>query len=191
VLLDRRTSLTGTYDSVNNWTTWTLPYSQAGTLEVVLGSLFTYSGVATAGVTRPTDYTVRAPGDLSAGPCFIGVPYTQRYRLSTFFVRDSDKVVTEDGRLQIRKALVRFSDTGYFRVEVTARGRPKNTYRFTAKEVGITTIGATNIATGSFEFPVMCRNTDAIIDFVNDSCMPSSFQSVQWFGTFTPKSSQV
>lgn len=186
VLLDRRVEITGSYDAGNGWTTWTLPYSQAGTLQVVLGSAFSDFG-SDINVTRPSDTTVRATGDWSAGACFIGVPYTQQYRFSTIYFRDNEKVTMEDARLQILRMIVLYDNTGYFRVEVTPRGRSKNTYAFTAKNVGVTVIGDINIAKGSFRFPVLCRNTDATIDLINDSYLPSSFQSAEWIGDINPK----
>jgi hypothetical protein len=188
VHLDRRVVLTGTYNSATNRTTWSLPYSETGELAVVLGEGFDNAG-AVLGVTRPTPTTVQATGDYSTGQVFIGRPYTKRYRFSEQFLKDANNLSVLQGRLQLRRMTVDYSNSGYFRVEVTPDGRQTYKYPFTGKRIGSSgfILGKTNIENGQFSFPVSSQSSGVTIDLVNDSHLPSFFQSAEWFATFSSK----
>jgi hypothetical protein len=191
VHLDRRKELTGVYDAGNNWTTWTLPYVDSGTFAVVLGTGFGDDGGALLTTTRPTTSTIRAAGgDYSAHSCYVGRTYTQRYRFSEQFVRDQKSVSVATGKLRLKRMAVRFSDTGYFRAEVTATGRSTYTYEYTAQTVGELILGDIEIHTGILNFPIQSESSQATIDLVNDSYLPATFQSAEWIGEFIIKSAR-
>src|SRR5262245_43428636 len=88
--LDRRVSLSGTYDAANDWTTWTLPYSDAGNFQAVLPSAFTGRKGEVFDCSRPSNTAVRVPGNLSANPVYIGRKYILRYRLSEIYFKDGN-----------------------------------------------------------------------------------------------------
>lgn len=191
-LLDRRVELTGVYDPVNLWTTWTLPYPDSAEFQVALGAAFGSSRGVLLSVTRPSSTTIRAVGNYSAGTSFIGRRYTQRYRFSTLYYRD-EKGAIQAGRLQIARMFIAYDKSGYFRIEVTPKAREKNTYLFTGKVLGDATLilGSPTIHTGVFKFPVQCRNEDVIIELVNDSALPATVQSAEWEGVFVMHSQRV
>lgn len=190
--LDRMTSLTGVYDSTNNWTTWTLPYTQATDIEfkAVLPSTFSGKKGTVVALTRPATTTARATGDFSANPVYVGRSYTMRHRLSELYFKDQQNLTIQSGKLQIRRMSVNFDDTGYFRVEVTAPGRTTKSYPFTGKVLGTSSmiLGTPNIASGTHKFPILTQNKDCVIEFVNDSPLPCALQSGEWEGEFTIKS---
>ena len=188
--LDRRTSLTGTYDGANQWTTWTLPYVDAGTFTVVLGSGFTDVGNKLT-VTRPSTTTVRALGDWSAHACYVGRNFTSRLRLSEQFVRDQKDGALVAGILKLRRLFVTYANTGYFRVEVTPKLRDTYTYEYTGKDVGAAVIGDVEIHSGVLMVPVMAGSPGLHIDIVSDSYLPFHLQSVEWEAEFTLKSSRT
>lgn len=188
VHLDRRTTSTGSYNPTTNRTTWTLPYSDTSELSVVLGGSFSNAG-AKVEVTRPTPTTVEAKGNYSSGLVYIGKPYTKRYRFSEQFLKDANNLAILQGRLQLRRMTVDYSNSGYFRAEVTPKGRQTYKYPFTGKRIGSSgfILGKTNIENGQFSFPVSAQSTGVTIDLVNDSHLPSFFQSAEWFATFSSK----
>lgn len=188
VYLDRRYSLTGVYDAGTNKTTWTLPHADTDTYSVVLGTAFASTG-ARVNTTHPTSTTLEAIGDLSAGPCFVGKPYTMRYRFSELYVKDKENVAALDGKLMLRNLSVFYSDSAYFKVEVTPSQREKNTYTFTGSRLGTAsaTIGSITVTSGSFKAPVITSNLGVIIDLINDSHLPSTFQGATWQGLYTIK----
>jgi hypothetical protein len=190
VHLDRRITSTGSYNPATNRTTWTLPYSDPSELSVVLGGSFSNAG-AKVEVTRPSPTTVEAKGNYSSGLVYIGKPYTKRFRFSEQFIKDANNLSVLQGRLQLRRMTVDYSNSGYFRVEVTPKGREMYRYLFTGKRIGSSDfiLGKTNIENGQFSFPVNSRSTDVTIDLVNDSHLPSFFQSAEWFATFGSKTS--
>jgi hypothetical protein len=186
VHLDRLCTLTGAYSAENNWTTWTLPYPQATGIYVIKGPAFTKSVGDEITVTRPTSTTVRATGDYSAGICYVGRTYEFRYEFSTQYLRDQSesKLAINEGRLQLLSGRLVYTDSGSFQVEVDADGRDTQTYksRGLLGTSGLV-IGQPSIQSGTFPFPIMSKNDKVSISIVNDSYMPSAFQSAEWTAT--------
>lgn len=193
VLLDRRTELTGVYDAGNDWTTWTLPYEDDGDIRVVLGEAFGSQNGSSLNVTRPTSSTVRATGDYSAGDAYVGRAYTARYRFSEQFVKDAKNSTIASGTLKMRSMSVAYQSSGYFRVEVTPKARDTYTYPFTGKLLGAASLllGKPTLETGTFRFPVSTDSHGVTIDLVNDSHLPSTFQSAEWEAEFIVKSQRM
>lgn len=201
VHLDRKTSIVGVYDAANNWTTWTLPYSDSGPMRVVVGDGFSslvngrYVGQAGAVLTttRPTATTIRAAGDWSAHACYVGRDYSMRYRFSELYLKDGQNVAITSGTLKLRRMILSFALSGYFRVEVTPKYRSTYSYPFTGKVLGSSglVVGAPGLDFGEFRFPLMSDNKGCIIEIVNDSPFPSVFQSAEWEAEYTAKSQRV
>lgn len=195
VYLDRRVSLTGVYDAANDWTTWTLPYAFAGTVQAVrTGSWAVDKGAVIDSLTRPSSTTVRRTGNLSAQPVFIGVPYTARYRFSRLFLKDNNNVSISGAILKLRTLLINFDDTAYFRVEVTPQGRATTfKYPYTNKVLNtpLAAIGGSVPSDGEFRVPVVADSREVTIDLVNDSYLPSAWQSAAWEAEYTNRSRRV
>lgn len=190
VRLDRRVSLTGVYDAGNGWTTWTLPYEDAGTFQVVLGSAFTGQEGQVYDATRPSNTTVRVTGNRTAGACFVGRKYTKRVRMTEIYMKDQQQQPILTGKLMLKYMTLSFSDSGYFRIEVTPQGRSVYSYVMNGLTLGISglVIGDTVIGDGSFTFPIRTQNTGCVIEIVNDTPLPSAIQTAEWVGEFTIKS---
>lgn len=195
VLIDRRTTLTGVYDSGTDKTTWTLPYADSGDIQVVLGSAFgNLKGKLLGGTTRPTSSSIAVAGDYSAGTAYVGRKYTFEYEFSEQFVReesDGSERSIIDGRLQLRTFSVRYEQTGYFEARVKPEGRDEAIYKFTGKTLGSTVLGAASLESGTFKFPVGTRSTGVRIRLMNDSPMPCRFMSADWEGTFVLRSKRM
>jgi hypothetical protein len=182
VYLDRRTFLLGSYNSTTKLTTWTLPFADAGEFQVVLGGGFgTRAGIQLE-ATKTSTTTLTAQGDYSAGSCYVGKPYTQRYRFSEIHMRDRDGAALLTGRLQLRTMTVNFSTTGGFRLEVTPAQRETFSYPYTAKILGSAsaTLGTNPVVTGKQRFPIVANAQGVRIDLVNDTPSPSFFQGAEW-----------
>jgi hypothetical protein len=193
VHIDRRMSLTGVYDSANNWTTWTLPVPVTGAMAVVYGPGFGLpAGKGLNNVTRPTTTTVRAPGNHAANPCFVGVNYEMVVSLSEQVVRDSQTSSIQDGSLKLRRMLLNYSNSGFFIVEVTPEARNTYSYKFTGNVIGAaaTILGKQPIITGAFKFGVQTDSRGVSIVIRNPTHLPSTFLSAEWIGLFTPKSTR-
>nr|WP_207221201.1 hypothetical protein [Pseudoduganella lutea] len=206
VHLDRKRNLPGQvlfYDEARNYT-YVLPqevgYFASGTPAYtavattgIPGAVFPVANDTEAGELR----LIIGPGDLTEYDFVFGRRYAFRYQFSTIV----PKTATSNGgekadntaRLQLRNMQVNYSDTGYFKVEVTPQGRDTFTYPFTGKTLGMTSsiIGSMALATGTFRFPVRARNTDVKIEMVSDSPLPCAFLSADWEGMYAKRSQGI
>lgn len=193
VHLDRRQELLGSYDPANNWTTWTLGFSDSSTeYEVVLGASFEDKG-QTLTVTRPAATTIRASGNWSAYSCFVGRNYTFSVTLSPIYMRDRNEVVLGDAILKLRNMKVLHDLSGRFTCQVTPYRRDTWEYDFTGHTLGTgsAVIGAIPITSGIFHFPVISDGSDCNITITSNSQLPVSIQSLEWTGLYTIKSQRI
>jgi hypothetical protein len=195
IYLDRLVSVTGSYNSGLDVTTWTLPYPEDADLQLVLADSFATPG-RMLNITRPTSTTVRAKGNYSAGPVYIGRTYTSRYRFSHQYVREArdggSQAVTE-GRLQLNRFSVNYATSGYFRAEVTPEARDTSTYVFSGYTLGDqdSVLGTRPLDSGTFKFPVLSNAATVRIEIINDSFLPSSLQQAGWEGKYYMRSQRV
>lgn len=198
VLLDRKTSLTGSYDSGTNKTTFTLPYQETNAMEVVLsGSWSSTQKGRNLPISSTTNTTIVVDDDYSANPVFVGRKYTFKYQFPTFFVREQktsgNATSVNTGRLQLKKMSIIFGDTGFFEVNLTPLARNTSVYKFTGQILGSSTftIGQPNLESGTFKFPIQCKNTDSVIFISSDSYLPCNFLSAEWEGVFSVLSQRI
>jgi len=183
VNLDRKVSLTGVYSSGTGLTTWTLPYVSS-VARVVLGGSFTGSAGMEVLVAHPTTTTLTATGDFSAGTVYAGVSYESRYRFSQQYAKDQAGVALGSATLKLRKMSVFFTSSGYFRGVITPEGRASNSYYYTGIKLGTldAVLGSNQVGGGVFNFPVITDASTVTIDLINDTYLPSFFQSAEWEG---------
>lgn len=187
--LDRRVVAEGVFNATANTTTWTLPYVDTQPLSIVLTGDFAGKGGMELGGVVQQGNTLTAPGDYSGGHCVIGRQYAKRYVFSTQFYKESRDIGApqiERGRLQLRGFTVLHCDSGYFRSEVTSKGR--NTV--VAEHLGRVgdlnfRIGRAVIDSEPHRFGVLAKSDQVRIEIVNDRHYPSNLLSAEWTGTFT------
>ena len=135
-------------------------------------------------------------GDFTGAQCTFGRDYTFTYGVTTLAYKlttaGSQRSDTE-GRLQIRKFSLNYSDTGYIRAEVTPIGRDTVPWVFNGSTLGTTssTLGAYSLDSGKLIVPVIARNTDVTINIINDSPLPSAMVSADWEGYYVKRSTPV
>ena len=188
VHLDLKTSVTGTYDSATDKTTFTSPYgAKTGLIAVDKTNGTNYTATNTTGST----YTI----DGNHTSLFIGVPFESKYTLSPQYIReDTGKglVAVTSGRYQIRNISFDYENSGFFQVEVTPQNRNTNTTFMTGYVIGFT--GAPNnvaISTGTLRVPVQCRNTDVDIDIKSSSHLPMHIASAEIEGFYHRRSRRL
>ncbi len=142
-------------------------------------------------VVYQDNYTIQAAGDLTNVPVWIGMNYTQRVTISPQFLKKqgiNGGVVPEtEGRVQYKRAVVTFQDTGYFRSEVTPSHRDTYEKSFSSYQVGESDIGEPVMASGTQQFLVPGKNLETEVSLVNDSPLPSTFVSLALDAEFTKK----
>jgi hypothetical protein len=170
IYIDLKTSVTGTYDSATDLTTFVSPYgAKTGLIAVDRTNGNNYAVTNTSGST----YTIA--GNHTA--LFIGIPYESKYTMSTQYVRENTGrglVAVTSGRYQIRNISFNFENSGYFQVEVTPTNRNTSTAIMNGYIIGTATsiVGQPAIATGTLRVPVQCKNTEFTLDIKSSSHLP-------------------
>lgn len=143
------------------------------------------------------DGAIKIAGNFTASALSFGAKYLWRYTLSKLVVRSPSpgggiKVET-GGRTQVRTVSFSYSDTGYFKVLVTPEARQAYTYTFAGKLLGTPSseIGGLFLPTGTWQVPVMTRNTTVDITLESDMPLPVAILSADWEAFFVKRSQSV
>lgn len=204
VHLDRRTVVTPVYTALGNYTEITLPYDLASLdgVQIVRTTDWSSPGSLvdmTNATLQPGGQSIRFPGNIGTGRVVVGLQYNQTFTLTRPYIKDNNGSSVLIGRLQLRKMTLAFANTAYFTVTVGYKARtagqeavvPALLSTYTGRTIGDSDfiLNAPNLASGTFAFPVYTRADIASVTIGNDSIYPSWFQSAQWEGLFTARSS--
>lgn len=202
--LDRRSSYNPpvlSYNSATDATTITLPYNvESGADIAVVQQAFVGQeagyelDVLTSTAGSPT-ITVR--GDWTNVSLWVGEKYIMKYQFSTQYLRQSDgqrPVTLSTGRFQLRAMTVAYSNTSFFKAEVTQRYT--NTmfdYVFSGNILGTgqAVIGNVPVEYGAFRFPLYGRNDELFITLKNDTHLPSNFLNAELDASYESRSKRV
>lgn len=192
---DRKVLLQGTYNSLTETTSWTLPYSYNGAVYVVKsGEWLTRKGSDIVTTRSNTTTGVVADGDYSAYKVLIGVPYDMTYEFSQQYVREKQGTQSiQSGRLQLRTMRVNFENTGFFKIEVTPSARTPYEYEYTGvvlNQLG-STIGDVILEDGTYRFPIQSKNDRVSIKLKSNSYLPCAFQNAEWEGFYNIRSQRI
>ena len=199
VLLDRRHSFDetdATYDAGNDETTWTLPYVDSGTFQLVLTGDYAGRKGEVVPITRPTSSTIKASGKFDTGDVVVGRVYNSSAELSKQFVRETvgegSKPVLE-GDLYLQDMKFSFKDTGYFEVHVKPRkGGDTFIDASTGRIIGESfVVGEVPITTGTFSICIGADAQEVTITVVNNSHLPDNITLAGWTGDFVLKHGRV
>lgn len=184
VHLDRSVAVTGTYNTGTGYTTWVLPFTDANAVSA-FSVIKSTDGDQIHFLTKPFNNTLVAPGNHSGFPCYIGLKYTHRHNFSEWHIKaPNSNVAIQQGRLIIRTLTITFSNTGYFRVEVTPEGRPTKVNPFNPIVLGQYYIGTPTLYDDTKRFNITAKSEKTKIELVNDSHLPADFHSGAFEGTF-------
>lgn len=141
---------------------------------------------------------LRLYGDHRGQSVFIGMSYYFYTALSKQDIKkstDSGGVVAEDeGRLQLRYYWFNYSKSGVFDCHVNNEIKNKHfKYRFTGRNLGEsrTKLGANNLYTGKFKFPVQDDNNEVVISISSNNPQPLNVISGGWEGLYIRRNSAV
>ena len=142
--------------------------------------------------------TLRLNGDHRGEKVFVGMSYYFYTVLSKQNIKkstDSGGVVSEDeGRLQLRYYWFNYSKSGVFDCHVNNEIKNKHfKYRFTGRSLGEsrTKLGANNLYTGKFKFPVQDDNDEVVISVATYDPQPLNIISGGWEGLYIRRNSAV
>ena len=203
--LDRRVKLTSAYTSSGFQSTY---YADAGASNINLK-------FADKEGDEKTEAEVIATAPTTTTPIYVGIEYTFKYHFSEQVMRDPQKESAyTSGRLQLRNMTLNFAKSGYFKVNIKPVGhdlvtkaddtsvgtdddgnrktyqRDGRSHTFNGRVVGkaTTVLNATPIVTSNFRFPVLAKSDLVLIEIVNDTFLPCTFQSAEWEGLYHTRS---
>lgn len=141
---------------------------------------------------------LRLYGDHRGQSVFIGMSYYYYTVLSKQNIKkptDSGGVATEDeGRLQLRYYWFNYSKSGVFDCHVNNEIKNKHfKYRFIGRNLGESRakLGANNLYTGKFKFPVQDDNNEVVISVSSNNPQPLNIISGGWEGLYIRRNSAV
>lgn len=186
---DNQVRRTGVY--ADGYTTWDLGYVPTDPVAIT-SNLFPEGQRMLSLKLEIVGTTVRAAGDWSASSVLIGDNFESFVILSKQFLRDANGTAIVNGRLQLRNMTLRYSDTGYFKVEVTPEARPTNQWIYSGRILGSDTnrIQKFAISSGKFRFGVNSNGETVAIRVSSDKFMPFVITSAAWVGFFNETSRQ-
>lgn len=124
----------------------------------------------------------------------FGEPYAFKYQLSEQVFKPNEQGASDLARLQLRKVNFKFSNTGQFKVDVESVGRDKATSEFTGRILGQSNNlldQSSIVSDGNFEVGVQSQAKTTKITIINDSYLPSVFQSAEWEGFVTLRNQRL
>jgi hypothetical protein len=191
-LLDQREKVTGTYNAGTGLTTFTTSWDNEDDAEIILGTDFPVPGQQLKVNAYATAFTITVKGNWSAGPVYIGRPYTMTVELSKIYVRENNAPIL-NGRLQLQDLTILFELTGYYKLQVTSDGgRDVKSETFEGKILGggLAVDDATLDDSGAQKHTIHSRGEDTKIELMNDTASQSVITSIQWRGFFNELSRQ-
>ena len=186
--------VTASYNAGNNQTTIVTPYPLTDPVVVTRGSL---QGTIIDKVSA-SGSTIVVAGDKTSTEFYIGERYTMTYEFSEPTLKEptpsGGRVAIAGGRLQIKHWLLRYQDSGDFKVKTEVKGGSNTqTFNFTGRIIGggANLLGTTTLTSGDFKFPVMSKADRVKVTIESDSHLPCQFLSAEWEGSMYLRSRRV
>jgi len=186
----RTATLSGTYSSSTDLTTFTLPYLLNQTLKAVDAT----NGSNLSIDSSSSGTTQKIKGNHTSA--IFGSTYLSEYKFSTPYVREdggSGTISVTSGRYQIRQVSVDYQNSGFFQAVVTQEGRNNVTYEFNGTVINSASaiIGQPNITSGTYNIPIQSRNTHYTCTLKSDSHLPVHFVSAELEGFYHRRSQRA
>lgn len=182
------------YDSVTGTSEFTLPYAPTGP-ELRVITREDKSGGYTRGrafeVVSVVGAVVTVKGNLTGYKFYAGQRIDSRRTESRFYVRNEKGVLPTD-RLTVEDFTVEMADTGYTRIEVATPNKATRSYEWEGRTAGLpgSDLGSPVLRTDSLTAKVSELAENATITLVNDSFLPSYWQSASYSFTAVGKGGQ-
>lgn len=179
------------YNAGTNRTTLTIPWNNVGDRDVrvvvrsdpvlPLTRPRGYEFPVVGGGGAPPGRTVEVTGDCTGYQFYVGCEIRAEREESRFAVRGERGVLPVD-RLTIDRFTVELSNTGYTRIEVAVPNKDTRSYVYTGRTVGLpgSLLGTPQLGTDDLTAPVGELAEHSTITLINDSFLPSAWQSASY-----------
>jgi hypothetical protein len=148
-----------------------------------------YQGTAAGQLTNAV---LRVPGNWTniSRALSFGVNYDFKYRFSPVFMKDGDGMPISASRLRLKRFDIRFENTGFFQVSVTAYKRPTYTVTMNGFTVGVNAVNDLGIATGSLPVTIQSPPEGLAVDITSTFSSPLRIPYAEWTGELVMRSSR-
>ena len=188
VYVDRKISLSGTYDKETNQTTFTVPY--------VLSDITVINREDGLKLNYTLDDKTLTIQDNHPN-VIIGETYNTEWDLATIYKKQQTQnggSAPIEGILMLKDLELSYTSSGYFDVQVEPlyiKQEPSH-YKCTCTYIGTDSaiIGKVKVDSGLFLIPVMAKNDEIKIKITNNSYLPSTFSSLTWLGELNTRGSK-
>lgn len=188
---------TEAYDANENTTTINLPsyYNTDNVLEEAYYGVVTTEGVFVQVDKGETSAVLL--GDYSGQQVVVGQLFEMKAVMSQLMIKktdDSGTVSVPDGRLQVQKYWLNFTDSGYF--EITVEHLDKgNTYQYIHSsrrlDASNNLLDNMGLDSGTFQVPIQTINTKAQITLTSLPPSPIAIVGAGWSGNYNRRTKQV
>lgn len=198
--LDRKKiTVTAQYDSITERTMFNLceEYNTADTKGFTTVALVASNGLYFEITDIPSNGTIYIEGNHINEEFILGIPYLFKVELSTFYIKKQDNnggiQSLTNGRLQLRRLKVHYSNTGTFIIKVYLPSGKVYSYEMTARTLGkaSATLNKLTRDTGTASFPLHTLNTQCKITIESTAPLPVAIIGLQWEGNFIQKTRGV
>ena len=194
IRLDRRvdeSSVPGTYDIVNDATTFVLPYAISANAEVKCVDRDTGNDFA---ILSTGGSTVVVQGDRTADNLFFGELYTMAFTFTEPVARtrsaDGSNRVAASGRTLVLGGKISYADSSHFKVTVSHEYGDAEIQEFNSAvlSTGDGVMGTPVLDTGEIEFGVGAFPNEVLIEISTSSYLPCQILNALWEVKRNPRS---
>ena len=185
-MLDHRQLLTGTFNALDNETTWDYGFDDDTLDQVVLGPDFGDDAGFQVLTTRVNNNSIKASRDFSGGEAFVGQQYLAELELSRPFVKDQSGAAILDGILQHIEVITSHENTGAYTVRISRSDGQDRDSDFKPRSIGVSLIGVIPASEdGSKRTRVLGRADTVRVKIRNQTPLPMIITSAEHIGQFT------
>ena len=195
-------NITATYDSGEDTTKFTLPYTMQGkTFAIVRPDETKNKGLILGSAESGTEITCTVRGDWTATKISFGRQFSFEYEFNTAHkpARDQarQRLIGElSGRLQVSTWTVAHYRTGGYKIRVRRKNRENDsvhTFGGTILNVQNNTLTteAQMLDTGQMRVPIYSKNTECRVSVESDTWMPVTLVSCWWEGNFNDRARSI
>jgi hypothetical protein len=170
------------FDGTN--TTVDVPYLAAGQLTYVkcVDGLEPQLLTPVASVNLSASTRATLPGNQMGATIWVGRPFTFRYVFTEFVFRNADGIPQIDTVATVKKLLLRYTRTGYFKAKVQHLQRALYQYEVNGHTVGMPGQGATDLAlsSGDYAVPVHGKPAGLEVSIESTSVLPLNIPYAEW-----------
>lgn len=183
------------YDAGTDTTSFVTPFLFHETLPILVTRHSSATGALPPGtefvveLVNSSTRTYRVAGDIRGQKFYLGQTFEASITMSPFYPKDQNGVYLPVDRLQISRIGVVHSRTGYYRAEVQHQAGKTFSYPFEGRVLGSPTNNTDTVVVsdGDFKFPVKANARKIKVKLINDTWLPSAWQSAEIQYSYTAR----